>query len=1035
MTRLHFLLDTGANVSVVPKKLFPKAKNNPDFHLYAANQSEIKTYGEIRLELSLDLRRSFPFNFIIADVSQAIIGCDFLSKYNLSINISKRTLYDGHTSLQIKGEKSASSIHRLSCFPATSEVNQFTALLQKYPQLCNSEPVSTSEEPVLFHHIETTGPPVFQRARRLAPDKLEVVRKEIQHLLNNGTIRPSKSQWSSPIHLVKKSSGDFRITGDYRLVNAQTIPDRYTPRHMRDFSAGLHGKFFLSKLDIRAAYHDVPIAPNDIEKTAINTPLGLYEYLKMPFGLRNSGSTHARFMDTIFRDLQDFIYIYVDDILIYSASEKEHLKHLQIVFERLKKYGMKINPSKCELGVSELNFLGHRVSTTGIHPTEEKIEVIKNFPIPKTLKDLSSFLGLLNFYRPFMPNIATKIKPLCRLTGGLKKNSKVPVNWNDELQTAFESAKSALIDCTWLQHPDSDTHISIAVDASSTGIGAVLQQLCKKSGNWQPISFYSYSLSKSQINYSTFSRELLGIYKAMKHFRYFIEFKDNLTIFTDHLPIVHAIKAKNLNNHSALHARYLNFILQYTSDIRYTKGDQMQADALSRIQLNNICVSDSNDEFCIDYEKIALEQKSDDYIKKLLQNSEDNSIQLQLINIPNSNVPLYCDVSNSKIRPYITDSFKKIVFNSLHNLSHPGIKATQKLIVNRFLWKNINSDVRKWTKSCINCCKAKIIRHNKSRVHNLPLPTNKFKSINMDIVGPLYESNGYRYILTIIDKYSSFPEAIPLQNITAETVLNAFLLNWIARFGCPETLITDNGSNFRSKLFSDSMSMLGIKHIFTTAYHPQANGKIERFHRQLKASLMSKTETWSNSLPLILLGIRSCYKQNLGTSPAEILYGCTIRLPGEIFTPQSYRSTLDPYTYTSVLKESMHNLLPRKKLTYNYDNAFTLPNLKDANLVFIKQFGKKGLTPPYSGPYRVIKKYEKVYIIEINGKKESISIDRLKPYFFENEEIQDININHQDSSNSSTIPFIPQNSSTTNGNDNYVTRFGRHVKKTIKFQY
>lgn len=1037
ITRIPYLLDTGASVSVVPISMYPKSKKNPDLYLYAANDSKISTYGEIPLNLSLGLRRNFNWNFIVCDVNQAIIGCDFLAKYNLAINISQRTLCDGETMLKVQGRTESNEICNLSPFPV-AQTSNFASLMKEFPKLCNTEISETTEDPIMFHHIETTGRPCFQRARRLAPNKLEAVRREIQRLLNEGVIRPSKSEYASPIHVVNKDSGQIRITGDYRLLNKMTKPDRYAPRPMRDFTAGLHNVQYMSKLDIKNAYHNVPVAPQDIKKTAISTPLGLYEFLKTPFGLRNSGSTHARFMDAIFRDLQDFVYIYVDDILIFSKSEEEHLKHLKTVFERLIKYNIKLSSNKCVLGVQELNFLGHRVTTSGIHPTHEKIDVIKNFPKPNTLKELSSFLGLLNFYRPFIPKCAEIIKPLCKLTGKIKKNSQVPVPWSEEADDAFARAKKALAEATELHHPDLNAPLSIVVDTSGKATGAILQQFCEEKGNWKPLAYYSCNLSNSQIKYSTFSRELLGIYKAMKHFRYYIEYTNKLTIFCDHMPIVNAIHAKNLNNHSALHARYLSYILQYTEDIRYVKGKDMIADPLSRISINAIS---SDHDFKIDYNSMAIEQNSDEELQNLLTNS-NNSLELKNISIPSANVPLYCDVSNARVRPYVTKSYRKIVFQALHSLSHPGIRASKKLISDRFLWPGMNKDITAWVKNCLNCCKSKVYKHNKSKIHSIPMPSQKFKNIHIDLVGPLYPCGDYRYLLTIIDRYSKYPQAIPISDISTETVINAFLYNHVANYGIPEELSSDRGSQFCSKLFQDTMNILGIKHIKTTAYNPKSNGCIERFHRQLKASLMCKNkENWLQALPLVLLGIRSSEKSELKLSPAQILYNCELRLPNAIFSPQSHVSNLDAYSYTNILKDTMSNLLPKQNKNIPNQSIFDLPDLKNAPYVFIRQHAKRSLSSPYLGPFRVLRRFSKVFIIERNGKQESVCIDRLKPYFVDNEEINPV-INNP--VNSYSIPKlnnkqntnIVDNNATQNSSPtrNYKTRYGRVTKKTIRFQ-
>ena len=882
---------------------------------------------------------------------QPILGSDFLDHYDLTVDCRKQQLTRGSNPLPPPAF--TLTIHAVTGIKIANPADIVPLLQSQFPNVLKRSIQHTQKDVKTSHFLVTScDRPIRQPRRELDPVKRTAAEAEFRHLEEAGIIRRSTSPWASPLHMVLKKDGTYRPCGDYRMLNNVTVHDSYPTPLVTDILHRLNGAAIFSTIDLERAYHQIPVAADDIPKTAVITPFGLFEYLRMPFGLRNAGQTFQRHIDQVLIDMP-YAIPYIDDILIASPDEATHKTHLEHVFHRLNENNLQVNINKCSFFKTEAVFLGLQLTPHGHSPLPERLETIKQIPKPSTVTELRSFLGTINFCHRYIPHCSEILSPLSALSQGPKKSQ---INWTDKAEQAFTDAKTALLHIPTLHYPKRDAPFILTTDASTIAAGAMLAQSID--GTIAPIEFFSRKFNSAEQRYSTFDRELLAMILSVKHFKHFLEghvFK----IRTDHKPLIHMMSMKNP---SPRQERHISFLSEFSFQIEHITGkDNTVADFFSRTGIS-----------IISFDPIFTEE-----ILRLNPPHEDDITFFKTTETKDG--IYYNTILNGCPRPILAENLRKQAFDTIHNIHHPGSKATARLLSSRVCWPRMLSDIKRWTKECLLCQQYKVNKTIQPPILHYPTGS-RFETIHMDIVGPLPECNGYQYILTILDRKTRWPEAIPIRQITTQSVVAVLLNTWIARFGVPKNIITDQGTQFESAMFNQLTKSLGSKHIHTSPYHPQANGLIERFHRTLKSSLRilcQDNKNWLDALPIVLLGWRNTPNTSTDASPAQLLFGSHLTFPQDLVSNEEVTSI-------PALNQARNHFLSidtNPAFHNNHKKPMMPKNLKEASFVWLKSQQRHGFEPYYTGPYKLIETTERNAKILRDNAEHIVHLSNVKPAF------------------------------------------------------
>ena len=710
-------------------------------------------------------------------------------------------------------------------------------------------------------------------------------------------------------------------------------------------------------------------------------------------GMMNSSQSFQRHIDDVLRDIPD-CFVYQDDVLVFSKDEASHLRTIKTILKRLDDAGLTLSLSKCEFGKESLDYLGYTVSAQGLKPIQKKIAALENFPEPSKQKQLLGFLGALNYYRSSLPRSqptpshpeprspAQVLDPLYKIATckEAKKNFKKQWDSDKKYAEAFRDAKNLLINAVNLTFPVPSAPLALTTDASQTCLGAALDQYVD--GSWRPLGFWSKMLQPSQQKYTTFKRELLAIKLALRHFNK--EFNGrSIMVFTDHAPILGCFNSNTHQEYDPVAMNAISEIGQWTRDIRHKAGRQnFVADMLSRpgvapgdaYLVEELAKVDVDPPYVAPemtmaaLEQVALLTLSPAAIAEAQQTCPQTKAHLRgempknvkIGTVDMSGTKLVCETSDPlNPRPLVPESQRSLVVNLIHHTDHPSIKETIRRAAKDYYWPKLRKNVTDFVKTCHPCQVAKQSATVDPGIGKFPVPDDRFSYIHIDVCGPLPESYGYKFLLTIVDRSTKWLEAYPMKQASASECCQAFL-QWISRFGCPATAMSDNGNSFVSNLYKDITRNFNIEVKYTPAYHAQTNGLIERQHQTLKNGLkaalidMGDThrEKWFTALPWVLLGKRVQYQPHLDASASQLVLGKSVVVPGMLLgQPGPPLSSIQ----TRQLLDELYKLAARPPVpTSSPVTVNNIDHTLTATHVYVKQANPLSLCPKFEGPFEIV---------------------------------------------------------------------------------
>ncbi|XP_064463094.1 uncharacterized protein K02A2.6-like [Ornithodoros turicata] len=863
--RMQFLIDTGSSVSVMCHDTYDSmfASQHPlqpaTVRLLDFSKRHIPVLGCFPAQVAYKDKATCLVFYVVQD-GTSLLGLDALT--SLGINI------DGM---------------QLSCFnTATTSTPLPAELTEEFFQLFDGRP-GLARNYVHRVTVRHNVAPVTSKLRRLPQTVREKVSEELRRLEADDIIeRITASEWVSPIVVVKKKNGNIRLCVDLREANKAVVPDCFPLPHTEELLNALSGAKRFTKLDLASAYHQVLLHPESRDLTAFITHEGLFRFKRVCFGLASAPSAFQHMMSLVLQGCKGVLF-YIDDIIIYGRTEEEHMQNVRAVLRRLASEGLKLN-DKCLFNVSELPFLGHTVTSSGLLPQQTAVTAIEKAPPPKDLKSLRSFLGLAGYYSKFIPHYAEVVEPMRDLL-----RRKQPFAWTAAADQGFKQVKKLLVTCPNLTMFNPTLPVTVTTDASSYGLGAVLQQ--HDGSQLRTVAFGSRTLSEQERKYSVGEREALACLWACEYWHIYLWGRP-FTLCTDHKALVTLLGSQGSGHRPLRISRWSARLFYYNFTVQYKKGaENCVADALSRLPLP---AQDTSEEevICIvsavTKQEIQSATRSDPILQEVMQHVKNDSW-------PSSGsrsediLPFYrCRAELSVMNELLLRGDRVIVpmaltsrFLELAHETHPGIVRTKQRLREQYWWPGMDKRVEQLVGSCNVCQSAdKSAKTTVPPLHPVPFPTAPWSKLAIDIVGPFDHLPAHcKYAITLVDYHSKWPEIAFASSVTTSAITN-FLKHVFSREGFPDEIVTDNGPQFVATEFKDFLHQRGIRHSNVSLYYPQANGLVERFNGVLK-NIIQLSALESKPISAAVLEYLTVYRATphatTGVPPAVLLHGRNLR--------------------------------------------------------------------------------------------------------------------------------------------------------------